>query len=75
MPSVWMRVTNLPRVLRAYEVLWVLGTMFGATLKVDIISTRKNKFGHFQVAVLNPTSVPSQMDVVIGKRYFEQVPY
>jgi hypothetical protein len=47
--------------------------MFGATQKVDMITTRKNKFGRFKVAVLNPTIVPTKMDCVsvIGTWFFE----
>ena len=59
---VWLRVLNLPKVLRTYDVLWAVGTMFGATQKVDMITTRKNKFGRFKVAVLNPAIVPTRMD-------------
>jgi len=68
---VWMRVLNLTKVLRTYEVLWAVGTMFGATQKVDMITTRKNKFGRFKVAVLNPAIVPTRMDCVIGTLFFE----
>ncbi|CAL5011144.1 unnamed protein product [Urochloa decumbens] len=71
LPTVWMRVLNLPKVLRTYEVLWAIGTMFGATQRVDMITTRKNSFGRFKVAVLNPKEVPTEMDVVIGTRFFE----
>ena len=34
--TVWMRVTNLPRIFRRYDVLWAIGTMFGATQQVDM---------------------------------------
>jgi len=68
---VWLRVLNLPKVLRTYDVLWAVGTMFGATQKVDMITTRKNKFGRFKVAVLNPAIVPTRMDCVIGTLFFE----
>ncbi|CAO2203924.1 unnamed protein product [Urochloa humidicola] len=71
LPTIWMRTVNLPRVLRTYEVLWAIGTMFGATVKVDMITTRKSDFGRFKVAVLNPTLMPNKMDCVIGTRFFE----
>ena len=71
LPMVWLRVLNLPKVLRTYDVLWAVGTMFGATQKVDMITTRKNKFGRFKVAVLNPAIVPTRMDCVIGTLFFE----
>jgi hypothetical protein len=38
-------VLNLPKVLGTYEVLWAIGTMFGATTRVDMINTRTNTFG------------------------------
>jgi hypothetical protein len=56
---------------RSFEVIWAIGTMFGETQRVDMITTRKNKFGRFQIAVLNPSVVPTKMDVVIGARFFE----
>ncbi|CAL5007036.1 unnamed protein product [Urochloa decumbens] len=45
--------------------------MFGATVKVDMVTTRKSNFGRFKVAVLNPTLVPNKMDCIIGTRFFE----
>lgn len=71
LPMVWMRVLNLPKVLRTYEVLWAVGTMFGATQCVDMTTIRKNSFGRYKVAVRNPGIVPNRMDVVIGSRFFE----
>jgi hypothetical protein len=71
LPLLWIRVLNLLKVLRTYEVIWAVGTMFGATQRIDMITTRKNKFGRFQIAVLNPNIVPTRMDVVIGAQFFE----
>jgi hypothetical protein len=34
-------------------------------------TTRKSDFGHILVAVLNPSLIPEQLDVVIGDHYFE----
>jgi hypothetical protein len=45
--------------------------MFGAAQRVDLITTWKNKFGRFQIAVLNPNIIPTRMDVVIGAQFFE----
>lgn len=53
-PQVWMKVLNLPKVLHSYEVLRAVGSMFGATQRCDMITTRKNNFGRFKVGVLNP---------------------
>src|SRR6266540_840432 len=54
LPTVWMRVLNLPTILREYLVLWAIGTTFGVTQDVDMMMTRANKFSRFGVAVLEP---------------------
>jgi hypothetical protein len=53
LPVVWMRVTNLPTILREYVILWALGTLFGVTQEVDMVTTRASNFGWFVVAVWN----------------------
>ncbi|CAN6324132.1 unnamed protein product [Urochloa humidicola] len=73
LPVVWMRVLNLPTILREYVVLWALGTLFGVTQEVDIIATNANKFGRFAVAVLEPEAIPTRLDVIIGNRYFQLI--
>jgi hypothetical protein len=59
LPCVWMRVLNLPKVLRTYEVLWAIGTMIGATTKVDMITIQKSNFGLVEVVVLNTSIMPT----------------
>ncbi|CAN6182021.1 unnamed protein product [Urochloa humidicola] len=73
LPVVWMRVLNLPSILREYVVLWALGTLFGVTQEVDIVTTNANKFGRFAVAVLEPEAIPTRLDVIIGNRYFQLI--
>ena len=34
LPMVWMRVMNLPSILKEYVILWALGTLFGVTQDV-----------------------------------------
>ena len=68
-PTVWMRVLNLPKILKEYMVLWTIGTMFGVTQDVDMEMTWANKFGRFVVAVLEPELIPTKMDVIIGNRF------
>ena len=70
LPKVWLRVTGIRKPLREYLNLWAIGTMFGSTQMVDMVTTRKNDFGRILVAVLDPTLLPSRMDVVIGDHYF-----
>ena len=65
-----MRVMNLPTILREYVILWALGTLFGVTQEVDMVTTRASNFGRFTVAVLEPDAIPTKLDVIIGNRYF-----
>jgi hypothetical protein len=66
-----MCVTNLPTILREYVILWALGTLFGVTQEVDMVTTRASSFGRFAVAVLEPEAIPTKLDVIIGNRYFQ----
>jgi hypothetical protein len=45
--------------------------MLGSTQMVDMETTRKNNFGRVLVAVLNPSLILKELDVVIGDHYFE----
>jgi hypothetical protein len=45
--------------------------MLGSTQIVDMETTRKSGFGRILVAVINPSLIPEQLDVVIGDHYFE----
>lgn len=38
--------------------------MFGATQQVDMKMTRANSFGCYNVAVFDPSAVPTHMDVI-----------
>ena len=73
LPVVWMRVINLPTILREYVILWALGTLFGVTQDVDMVTTRASNFGRFAVAVLEPEAIPTRLDVIIGNRYFQLI--
>lgn len=71
LPKVWVRVFGIRKELREFLELWVVGSLLGSTQTVDMETTRKNEFGRIFVAVLNPSLIPSQLDVVIGDHYFE----
>jgi hypothetical protein len=71
LPVVWMRVLNLSTILKEYLVLWALGSLFGVTQDVDMVTTRASTFGRFAVAVLEPETIPTKLDVIIGNRYFQ----
>jgi hypothetical protein len=71
LPKVWIRVYGLRKELREFLELWAVGTMLGSTQTVDMETTRKNNFGRVLVAVLNPSLIPKELDVVIADHYFE----
>ncbi|KAF0908416.1 hypothetical protein E2562_025086 [Oryza meyeriana var. granulata] len=71
LPKIWLRVSGLRKSLREYLNLWAIGTMFGSTQVVDMVTTRKSDFGRILVAVLDPALILVSMDVVIGDHYFE----
>ena len=68
-----MRVINLLTILREYVILWALGTLFGVTQDMDMVTTRASNFGRFAVAVLEPEAIPTKLDVMIGNRYFQLI--
>ena len=69
LPVVWTRVINLPTNLREYVILGALGTLFGVTQHVDMVTTRANNFGRFEVAVLEPEAILTKLDVIIGNTF------
>ena len=71
LPKIWLRLYGIRKSLREYLNLWAVGTLLGSTQIVDMESTRKNNFGRILVAVLDPTLIPPELDVVIGDHYFE----
>ena len=73
LPMVWMRVINLPTILKEYVILWALGTLFGVTHDVDMVTTRASNFGRFAVAVLEPEAIPTKLDVIISNIYFQLI--
>jgi hypothetical protein len=71
LPKVWVRVFGMRPELREFLELWAVGSMLGSTQMVDMETTRKNNFSRVLVAVLNPSLIPKELDVVIGDHHFE----
>ena len=59
--------------MKEYVILWALGTLFGVTQDVDMVTIRANSFGRFAVAVLEPQAIPTKLDVIIDNRYFQLI--
>jgi hypothetical protein len=51
--QVWVTITKVPRALRSFLPLWAVGTMIGATQKVDIHHLRRMGEVRILVAVLD----------------------
>jgi hypothetical protein len=63
--QVWVTVTKVPRALRSFLPLWAVGTMIGATQKVDIHHLRCTGEVRILVAVLDITKIPKFTDVCV----------
>jgi len=64
--QVWVIVTKVPRVLRSFLPLWAVGSIIGATQKVDMIHLRATRQDHILVVVLNAKQIPKKADVCVG---------
>jgi hypothetical protein len=66
-----VQMTGLPRELREYLTIWVIGTILGVTKDVDMKFTREYERTRLQVLVLDPSLIPQSIDVVIGEFVYE----
>jgi len=65
--QVWVTVTNVPRVLRSFLPLWVVGSIIGATQKFDVIHLRQTGEVRILVAVFDAKQIPKQADVCVNR--------
>jgi hypothetical protein len=56
--QVWVTVTKVPRVLRSFLPLWAVGSIVGATQKVDMVHLRATGQVRILVAVLDTKQIP-----------------
>jgi hypothetical protein len=64
-------MTRMPSELRDFLTIWVVGTILGVTMDVDMIFTRQCNRARLQVLVLDPALIPTSIDVVIGDNIYE----
>jgi len=64
--QVWVTVTKVPRVLLSFLPLWAVGTIIGATQKVDMIHLRATGQVRIRVAVYDVKKIPKFADVCAG---------
>jgi hypothetical protein len=63
--QVWVTVIKVLRSLRSFLPLWAVGTMIGATQKVDIHHLRRTGDVRILVAVLDIKKIPKFADVCV----------
>ena len=64
--QVWITVTRVPRILRAFLPLWAVGSVVGATQKVDMVHLRATGQVRILVAVIDTMKIPKYADVCAG---------
>lgn len=66
----WVTVTKVPRVLRSFLPLWAVGTMIGATQKVDMAHLRATGQVRILVAVFDAQQIAKHADVCVGNKIY-----
>jgi hypothetical protein len=64
--QVWVTVTKVPRGLRSFLPLWAVGSIIGATQKVDMLHLRATGHVRILVAVYDAKKIPKFADVCVG---------
>ncbi|KAF8735683.1 hypothetical protein HU200_014448 [Digitaria exilis] len=71
LPRVWIKFTGLPKELREFVIILVVGSILGVTKAVDMKFTRLLDTCRLQVLVFDPNIIPQTVDVVIGDYLYE----
>ena len=61
--QVWVTVTNVPRMLQSFLPLWAIGSIIGATQKVDMVHLRATGQIRIRVAVMDVKKIPKLVDI------------
>jgi hypothetical protein len=64
--QVWVTVTKVPRALRSFLPLWAVGSIIGATQKVDMLHLWATGQVRILVAVYDAKKIPKFADVCVG---------
>ena len=68
--QVWLSVTNVPTPLRAFLPLWAVGSVVGATQKVDMDHLRRTGEVRILVAVFDVKDIPKMADICINRSIY-----
>jgi hypothetical protein len=69
--QVWVRIFGVPNEIRSFLPLWAVGSILGATQKVDMSYLRKTGVVRLLVAVLDVNAVPKDADVVVHRSMYK----
>ncbi|XP_008665777.1 uncharacterized protein [Zea mays] len=67
----WVNVYGVPFEIRSFLPLWAVGSILGATQKVDMRYTRKMGVVRILVAVTDVNHIPESAEIVVGEGLYE----
>ena len=68
--QVWVRVFGVPYEIRSFLLLWAVGTILGATQKVDITYLMRTGVVRLLVALLDANAVPTDADIMVNRNMY-----
>ncbi|KAL5648166.1 hypothetical protein ACJX0J_042521, partial [Zea mays] len=68
--SYWVQVVGIPLVYRTFPTIWVVGSLLGTSIDVDMKHSRQFEVGRVQVMILDANLIPSTVEVVIGEEVY-----
>jgi hypothetical protein len=69
--KVWVNVYGVPFEMRSFLPLWAVGTIIGATQKVNLRYTRKMGIVRILAGVTDVDSIPESTDIAVGEGLYE----
>ncbi|AQK63564.1 hypothetical protein ZEAMMB73_Zm00001d013454 [Zea mays] len=67
----WVNIYGVPYEIRSFLPLWAVGTIIGATQKVDLRYTKRMGVVRLLVGVTNVDKIPESIDIVVGEGLYE----
>ncbi|AQL01159.1 hypothetical protein ZEAMMB73_Zm00001d044935 [Zea mays] len=67
----WVNIYGVPYEIRSFLPLWAVGTIIGATQKVDLRYTKRMGVVRLLVGVTNIDKIPESVDIVVGEGLYE----
>ncbi|GJN28162.1 hypothetical protein PR202_gb16255 [Eleusine coracana subsp. coracana] len=67
----WINVYGVPYEIRSYLSLWAVGTIIGATQKVDMKYLKKMGVVRILVAVIDIKGIPDSSEIAVGEGLYD----